>query len=103
MYWQATANYRFRMPEGDAFTPGPYLGPHPSFMQSTLDDLDAGKPVTLTREALDLFRADLRAHNISVIVAGPSAGQPAIVELLTEVEGSPPADDGGVKVWWQLH
>jgi len=43
MYWQATANYRFRMPEGDAFTPGPYLGPHPSIMQSILDDLDAGQ------------------------------------------------------------
>jgi hypothetical protein len=103
MYWQATASYRFRMPEGDAFTPGPYLGPHPSFMQTTLDDLDAGQSVTPTPEVLDLFRADLRAHNISAIVAGPSAGQPAIVEFLTEVEGSPPADDGGVKVWWRLH
>src|SRR6266851_9681317 len=31
-YWQSVASYRFRMPEGDAFTPGPYLGPHPSFL-----------------------------------------------------------------------
>ncbi len=37
MYWQALAGYRFRMPEGDAFTPGPYLGPHPSLLQETLD------------------------------------------------------------------
>jgi hypothetical protein len=100
MYWQATANYLFRMPEGDAFTPGPYLGPHPSIMQSILDDLDAGQSVTVTPEVLDLFRADLEGHGITAIVAGPSAGQPAIVEFLTEVEGSPPADDGGVKVWW---
>jgi hypothetical protein len=103
MYWQATAGYRFRMPEGDAFTPGPYLGPRPSFMQSTLDALDAGRSVTPTREVLDLFKADLQAHGITAIVAGPSAGRPAIVEFLTEVEGSPPADDGGVKIWWQLH
>jgi hypothetical protein len=102
MYWQATANYRFRMPEGDAFTPGPYLGPHPSFMKSTLDDLEAGKPVNPTPEVLGMFRADLAAHDITAIVAGPSKGQAAIVEFLAEVEGSPPADDGGVKVWWQV-
>ena len=102
MYWQATANYRFRMPEGDAFTPGPYLGPHPSFMKSTLDDLEAGKPVNPTPEVLAMFRADLAAHGITAIVAGPSKGQAAIVEFLAEVEGSPPADDGGVKVWWQV-
>jgi hypothetical protein len=102
MYWQATANYRFRMPEGDAFTPGPYLGPHPSFMKSTLDDLEAGKPVTPTPEVLAMFKADLAAHGITSIVAGPSKGQAAIVEFLAEVEGSPPADVGGVKVWWQV-
>jgi hypothetical protein len=102
MYWQATASYRFRMPEGDAFTPGPYLGPHPSFMKSTLDDLEAGKPVTPTPEALAMFKADLAAHGITTIVAGPSKGQAAIVEFLAAVEGSPPADDGGVKVWWQV-
>ena len=102
MYWQATASYRFRMPEGDAFTPGPYLGPRPSFMQSTLAALDAGQSVTRTPEVLELFKADLKAHGITAIVAGPSAGQPAIVEFLTEVEGSAPADDGGVKIWWQL-
>src|SRR6267143_446726 len=39
MLWQAVANYRFRMPEGDAFTPGPYLGPRPTFMQFVYDGL----------------------------------------------------------------
>ena len=102
MYWQATASYRFRMPEGDAFTPGPYLGPRPSFMQTTLDGLDAGEPVTLTPEVRARFIADLQAHGITTIVVGPSAGRPAIVEFLTEIEGSPPADDGGVKVWWRV-
>ncbi len=48
MYWQSVASYRFRMPEGDAFTPGPYLGPHPSFLESALDQLDAGRPLTMT-------------------------------------------------------
>jgi hypothetical protein len=101
MYWQAVAKYRFRMPEGDAFTPGPYLGPHPTFMQSVLDDLDAGKTVTLTQEVHDRFVADLeRAGVMGGIVVGPSPGRAAIVDLLTQIEGSPPTEDGGVYVWW---
>ena len=102
MYWQAVANYRFKMPEGDAFTPGPYLGPHPSLMQSTLDALDAGQIVELTPEVRTRFVSDLQAHGVTTIVAGPSPGQAAIVEFLTAVEGAPPEVDGGVKVWWQL-
>jgi hypothetical protein len=35
-------------------------------------------------------------------VAGPSRGQGAIVDFLTQLEGRPPSDDGGVKVWWTL-
>jgi hypothetical protein len=101
MYWQAVANYRFRMPEGDAFTPGPYLGPHPTFMQSVFDDLDAGKPVTLTPDVHARLVADLMRSGVTGgIVVGPSPGRTAIVELLTQIEGSPPTEDGGVYVWW---
>jgi hypothetical protein len=102
MYWQAVAGYRFTMPEGDAFTPGPYLGPHPSFMQSTLDALNAGRSVTVTDDTRARFLADLREHAVTTIVAGPSSGQAAIVEFLTQIEGQAPVDDGGVKVWWHL-
>ena len=103
MYWQTVANYRFKMPEGDAFTPGPYLGPHPSFMQETMDLLDGGGSTSITPRLRDMFAADLQSHHITAIVAGPSPGQAAIVAFLTELEGQAPADDGGVKVWWQLH
>ncbi|MGH7761614.1 MAG: hypothetical protein ACREOY_09395 [Candidatus Dormibacteraceae bacterium] len=102
MYWQAVAHYRFRMPEGDAFTPGPYLGPHPSILQSTLDRLDAGRPVAMTAGVRAMALAGIKSFGASTIVAGPSPGQPAIVEFLTELEGSPPVDDGGVKVWWSV-
>jgi hypothetical protein len=102
MYWQAVAGYRFKMPEGDAFTPGPYLGPHPSFMQSTLDGLGAGQAVAVTDDIRTRFLADLHAHRVTTILAGPSPGQAAIVDFLTAVVGTPPHDDGGVKVWWQL-
>jgi hypothetical protein len=102
MYWQAVAGYRFRMPEGDAFTPGPYLGPHPSFLQSTLDRLNAGGPVAITAEVRALALADIKSFGVTAIVAGPSPGRPAIIEFLTEVEGRPPVEDGGVKVWWTV-
>ena len=101
MYWQAVSNYRFKMPEGDAFTPGPYLGPHPSFMKSVLDDLDAGKSVTVTPDVRSKFVADLKQAGISGgIVVGPSRGQAAIIAFLTEIEGAAPTEDGGVRVWW---
>jgi hypothetical protein len=46
--------------------------------------------------------ADLRSFGVTTMVAGPSPGQPAIVDFLTEVEGRPPVDDGGVKIWWTV-
>jgi hypothetical protein len=102
MYWQAAAGYRFRMPEGDAFTPGPYLGPHPSFLESALDRLDAGQTVTVTPETRAMALADLKSFGVTTIVSGPSPGHSAIVDFLTQLEGQPPLDDGGVKVWWTL-
>jgi hypothetical protein len=100
MYWQATAGYRFRMIEGDAFTPGPFLGPHPSFLKSVLDDLDAGKTVTPTADARARFVADLKQFGVTAMVVGPSPGHDAIVAFLTLVEGTPPVVDQGVEVWW---
>ncbi len=100
MYWQAMAGYRFRMVEGDAFTPGPYLGPHPSFLKSVLDALDAGETVTPTPDVRAGFVADLKRFGVTAIVVGPSPGHDAIVAFLTLVEETPPAVDQGVEVWW---
>ena len=102
MYWQAVAGYRFRMPEGDAFTPGPYLGPHPSFLKSVLDQLDSGHAVAVTPDVRTKALADIKSFGVTTIVAGPSPGQSAIVDFLTQIEGHPPVEDGGVEVWWTL-
>ena len=102
MYWQAVAGYRFRMPEGDAFTPGPYLGPHPSFIESALDELDTGHTVDVTSDVRTKALADIKSFGVTTIVAGPSPGQPAIVDFLTQIVGRPPIDDAGVKVWWMV-
>lgn len=102
MYWQTVAQYRFRMPEGDAFTPGPYLGPHPSHLQATLDALDQGQSVTVSPSERDQALRDLAAFGVVAIVVGPSPGRDAIVSYLTSVLGSPPVETGGVDVWWHL-
>ncbi len=102
MYWQAVAGYRFRMPEGDAFTPGPYLGPHPSSIESMLDQLDTGHAVDVTSDVRTKALADIKSFGVTTIVAGPSPGQPAIVGFLTQIVGRPPIDDAGVKVWWMV-
>ncbi len=102
MYWQAAAYYRFKMPEGDAFTPGPYLGPHPSFLQSTLDGLDAGRVLTMTAGVRARALADLDMFGVTTIVAGPSPGHAAIVDFLTQIETNPPVADQGVEVWWRV-
>lgn len=99
MLWQATANYRFRMPEGDAFTPGPYLGPHPSFLEKTLDGMDASQqPVAVTADVRAAALADIDRFRVTTIVAGPSPGRAAIVAFWTDVIG-PPKEDGGVYLW----
>src|SRR5260370_24331295 len=102
MYWQVVANYRFKMPEGDAFPPGPYLGPHPSFLQSVLDQLDAGRAVTVTPDVRARARADLEKFGVTTIVAGPSPGHAPIVDFLTQIEANPPVADQGVEVWWRI-
>ena len=102
MYWQTVAQYRFRMPEGDAFTPGPYLGPHPSHLQGTLDAPDQGQSVVVSTSERAQALGDLAAFGVVAIVVGPSHGRDAIVSYLTSVLGSPPVETGGVDVWWHL-
>jgi hypothetical protein len=102
MLWQATAGYRFRMPEGDAFTPGPTLGPKPSFLRSTLEGLDAGTvAASPSPEARDRMLAELHELGVTAVVAGPSPGSDRIVAYLITVLGEPPESREGVRVWWR--
>jgi hypothetical protein len=102
MYWQALSNYRFRMPEGDAFTPGPYLGPHPTYLQTILDQLDSGQDLQLSADSRDRALQSLAAMHVGTVVAGPSPGQDRVVQFLTALLGGPPVEVDGVYVWWQV-
>jgi hypothetical protein len=102
MLWQAHAGYRFQMPEGEAFVPGPSLGPPPSDLQATLAALDGGRPVPASAADLARTRGELAALGVATVVAGPSAGHDRVVGYLTSVLGRPPVRSGGVDVWWPL-
>ena len=100
MLWQAAASYRFRMPEGDAFTPGPYLGPRPSYVEKILDAMDVNRQqVAVTPDVRAMTASDLGRFQVTTIVAGPSPGRAAIVAFWTEFLGFAPIQDGGVDVW----
>jgi len=105
MFWQATAGYSFRMAEGEAFVPGqprPTLGPPRSHLQSTLDALDHGGVAPTSSEDRLQALHELSALGVSSIVAGPSPGHDQIVQYLTALLGRPPAQSGGVDVWWDV-
>jgi hypothetical protein len=90
------------MPEGDAFTPGPYLGPLPTSLQASLDQLDAGQEPAAAADSRDRALRDLAAMHVATVVAGPSPGRDRIVEFLTGLLGAPPVEVDGVAVWWRV-
>src|SRR5262249_29477210 len=105
MYWQATAGYTFQMPEGEAFVPGhprPTLGPPRSHLQTTLDALDHGGVAPTSAEDRAQALHELSAFGVRSVVAGPSPGHDRIVQYLTALLGRPPAQSGGVDVWWDV-
>jgi len=105
MFWQASAAYTFRMPEGEAFVPGhprPTLGPPRSHLQTTLDALDHGGVAPASAEERAQALHDLSAFGVTSVVAGPSPGHDQIVQYLTALLGRPPAQSGGVDVWWDV-
>jgi hypothetical protein len=102
MYWQAAAGYTFRMPEGEAFVPGPTLGPSPSFLQTTLRGFDEGRAAPTSREDRARALHELSALGVTTVVAGPSPGQDRIVGYFTSLLGRPPVWTQGVDVWWNV-
>lgn len=100
MYWQALAHFRFRMPEGDVFSAGPFLGPRPSYLEGVLDRLGSGGSVDLTPSAKALGLRDLFRWHIQTVIVGPSSRRAGIVAYFTTLLGQAPVSSGGVAVWW---
>ena len=102
MLWQASAGYRFRMPEGEAFVPGPSLGPPPSHLRATFEALEGGVAVPDSPADRAETLRELSALGVDTVVAGPCPGHDRIVGYLTLVLGRAPVRSGGVDVWWDV-
>ncbi|MBO0727860.1 MAG: hypothetical protein J2P57_01290 [Acidimicrobiaceae bacterium] len=103
MYWQATANFRFRMPEGEAYVPGPSLSPPASAIQTDLVELETGSyrarpPSEESQQAW----INLRQWDVDTIVVGPTSNEDQVVAYFTRVLGHAPERAGGVWVWWHV-
>jgi hypothetical protein len=102
--WQAQSGMRFRIPEGYFFTAGPggqaRLGPEPfALSQRMLAIFDSTRGGHVTPTEADQYRADIRSHNIDVVIVGPMPNQAALVQLFTEVTGRAPESIDGVFLW----
>jgi len=102
MLWQAAAGYRFRMPEGEAFVPGPSLGPPPSHLRTTFEALEGGVPVPDTAADRAETLRELTDLGVDTVVVGPDPGHDRMVRYFTSVLGRPPVRSGGVDVWWDV-
>jgi hypothetical protein len=104
MYWQAAAGDRFRMPEGDVFVPGPYLGPPPSYIGDTLTGLGSLHYAYRPPAAANRQRAleELAKWQVRTVVVGPTRGHADMIHFFTAVLGRAPTQSGGVDVWWDV-
>ncbi|MBO0727939.1 MAG: hypothetical protein J2P57_01695 [Acidimicrobiaceae bacterium] len=103
MYWQAASGFRFRMPEGEAYVPGPSLSPPASAVQTYLVELETGgypkQPPPGEREQVWI---NFRQWEVDTIVVGPTPHEEQVVAFFTRVVGRPPERSGGVWVWWNV-
>jgi hypothetical protein len=90
------------MPEGEAFVPGPSLGPPPSHLRATFEALEGGAAVPDSAADRAETRRELSALGVDTVVVGPDPGHDRMVSYLTAVLGRPPVRSEGVDVWWQL-
>ena len=103
--WQAVSGMAFTTPDGMVFTPGPgghYWGVEMDALGQELTALDspgAVAPAKLSDAVRDTYLGDLRADDVTSVVAGPSAGQAQIARLFTDLLGTPGVSLGGVIVW----
>jgi hypothetical protein len=104
MQWQADADMRFRMPEGNYLRPspdgGPFVGPLPNVTSDAMERIQRGdalpEPATGIRPKV---LADMRALQVETVVVGPMTHEDAMVAFFTLIYGRPPQAEGGVYTW----
>ncbi|MGO8685718.1 MAG: hypothetical protein ACLQT7_00840 [Candidatus Dormibacteria bacterium] len=107
--WQALSGMAFHTASGEVYVPGPggnMLGPDLGVLGNELNRLDSQQvpaPTAIPAPERVTFLGDLRASDVTSVVVGPSAGRSQIVQLFTELLGTPGVSTGGVIVWFDVH
>jgi len=102
MLWQAVAGMRFRMPTGYAFIPvgGRARLTPPSYLTDQLLAIEDGQVAIPLDVATRARIADeLKRSRTSIVVAGPTSNQDAVVARISEIVRRQPRQEGGVYVW----
>jgi hypothetical protein len=106
--WEAMSDLAFKTQLGIVYTPGPdghLIGPDPDALGqelNTLGDLDKLAPATLSASVRAAYLADMRAHDVTTVIVGPSPGAAQVERLMTELLGRPGVSTGGVVVWYDV-
>ncbi|MGO8685714.1 MAG: hypothetical protein ACLQT7_00820 [Candidatus Dormibacteria bacterium] len=104
--WQAVAGLPFKTQLGEVFTPGPgghIFNAELDALGQELTDLGEGAaaPTVLTPIQRASYLSDLRAHDVTTVIAGPAEGQGQVEVLMSELLGQG-TSTGGVVVWYDV-
>lgn len=113
MYWQAAADWRFKMPEGyidvpggaDAYQPGGTSpNPPPSATQTLMRAVEDGHDLTMFTDTVQHeMLGELESWTVQTVIVGPMPHQDKMIEVFKKLLGRDPNYQGGVYVWWQVH
>ena len=107
--WQAISGMAFKTQLGIVYTPGPRgfeIGPEMDPLGqelNTLGDRDQPAPASLSASDRATYLSDLRAHDVTTVIVGPSPGSAQVVRLFTELLGTAGTSTGGVIVWYGVN
>jgi hypothetical protein len=106
--WEAVSDMAFKTQLGIVYTPGPggsMVGPEMDPLGKELKAVgDFGKPApaSIPASLRAIYLGDMRAHGVTTVIVGPSAGAAQVERLMTELLGRPGVSTGGVVVWYDV-
>jgi hypothetical protein len=107
--WAAMSGLAFKTQLGSVYTPlgdgGHLIGPEMDPLGTELNaigDLGRPAPSALAPAVRATYVGDLRAHDVTTVIVGPSAGAAQVEQLMTELLGRPGVSTGGVVVWYDV-
>jgi dolichyl-phosphate beta-glucosyltransferase len=107
--WEAMSGLAFKTQLGSVYTPagegGHLIGPDPDALGQelhALGDLGRPAPVTLSSSVRATYLGEMRAHEVTTVIVGPSTGETQVVRLMSELLGRQGISTGGVVVWYDV-